>query len=42
MRQRIHGRIEGCHVSHYHPDGRLAPAVIDDGGSTPETIDYPA
>ena len=40
--KRVYGEIEVCHVYHYHPDGRLARAVIDDGSGSPETIDYPA
>ncbi len=39
--KRVYGEIEVCHAYHYHPDGRLARAVIDDG-SDEQTIDYPA
>lgn len=40
--KRVYGEIEVCHEYHYHPDGRLAQAVIDDGSGHPETIDFPA
>lgn len=40
--KRVYGETEVCHEYHYHPDGRLARAVIHDGGDEPETIDYPA
>lgn len=40
--KRVYGETEVCHEYHYHPDGRLARAVIRDGDAEPETIDYPA
>lgn len=40
--KRVYGEAEVCHEYHYHPDGRLARAVIHDGGDEPEIIDYPA
>ena len=40
--QMVYGEIEVCHEYSYHPDGRLARAVIRAGGDDPETIDYPA
>lgn len=39
--KRVYGEVEVCHDYRYHPDGRLAQAVIDNGGDAPETIDYP-
>lgn len=38
----VYGEIEVCHDYHYHSDGRLAQAVIQNGGDDPETLDYPA
>ena len=38
----VYGEVEVSHNYQYHPDGRLAQAVIDDGNDDPKTIDYPA
>lgn len=38
----VYGEIEVCHHYRYHADGRIAQAVIDDGGDEAETIDFPA
>lgn len=38
----VYGDIEVCHEYRYHPDGRLARAVIHHAGDAPETIDFPA
>lgn len=37
----VYGEIEVCHHYRYHADGRIAQALIDDGGDEAETIDYP-
>ena len=38
----VYGEAEFRHDYSYHPDGRLARAVIDDGSDAPATVDYPA
>jgi len=38
----VYGEIEVSHDYHYHPDGRLAQAVIQNAGDEPERLDYPA
>lgn len=40
--KRVYGETEVCHEYFYHSDGRLARAVIHDGGDEPEIVDYPA
>ena len=40
--KRVYGEIELCHEYFYHPDGRLAQALIHDGSDEAETIDFPA
>lgn len=37
----VYGEIEVSHEYLYHPDGRLAKAVIHGAGDEPESIDYP-
>lgn len=38
----VYGETELRHDYRYHPDGRLAQAVIDDGDDDSNVIDYPA
>ena len=38
----VYGEVEVSHDYCYHPDGRLARAVIRAGEDEPESIDYPA
>ena len=38
----VYGQIEVSHDYRYHPDGRLAQALIQNGDDDPESIDYPA
>lgn len=38
----VYGEIESCHDYRYHPDGRLAQALIDDGSGDSNVVDYPA
>lgn len=38
----VYGEAEFIHDYRYHPDGRLAQAVINDGGDEPAVVDYPA
>ena len=38
----VYGEVEFRHDYHYHPDGRIAQALINDGSDEPATIDYPA
>lgn len=38
----VYGETELCHDYRYHPDGRLAQAVIADGDDETSVIDYPA
>ncbi|MFZ2973352.1 MAG: DUF6156 family protein [Ferribacterium limneticum] len=38
----VYGEIEVCHDYHYHSDGRLAQAVIQNAGDDPERLDFPA
>ncbi|WP_412479997.1 DUF6156 family protein [Azonexus sp. IMCC34839] len=38
----VYGEIELRHDYHYHADGRLARAEIDDGSGDSNVIDYPA
>jgi hypothetical protein len=38
----VYGEIEFRHEYRYHPDGRIAHAMIDDGSNEPATVDYPA
>jgi hypothetical protein len=38
----VYGEVEARHEYHYHADGRLARATIDNGDDDPSVIDYPA
>lgn len=38
----VYGEAEFRHDYRYHPDGRLAQALIDDGSDEPAVINYPA
>lgn len=38
----VYGEIELRHNYSYHPDGRLARAVIDDGSGEVNTLDFSA
>ncbi len=38
----VYGEIEQRHDYHYHADGRLARAEIDDGSDEPAVLEFPA
>jgi hypothetical protein len=42
VRKAGYGEIEVRHENRYHPDGRLARAMIGNGDDDPSVIDYPA
>ncbi len=38
----VYGEVEVFHDYRYHPDGRLAQALIHDANGEEERLDYPA